>query len=991
MSRLSIRSFGPLGFDLDHQPLAGLEYNKVRALLLVLVLAPERAQTRAALCALLWPELAEKAARNNLSQTLTNLRKVFRGDGEPFILATNEAIQINPSTNIALDIDVHRFENLIEACEGHTHPHWHTCVACTQRLQAAMQLYTADFLAEFSLPDSAPFEEWAHAQRERLRQRALTALDRLMRAAEWRSQHTQAIEFARRQIAIDPLNEASHRELIRLLAHNGQLAAANNQYDSLCRTLSSELGVEPEEATRKLFAQANADASKLPSRQAPPSFLPAPPSALIGREADTENLAELLRNGQSRLITLTGPAGVGKTRLAIHVAHQLRFEYADGVHVVELAPVTDATQVPIAIAQVLGLGDKTAQAVQRHLHNQHALLVLDNFEHVQEASTFVAELLARAPALTVLTTSRAALRVRAEQQYLLAPLAQDMAVQLFADRASASHHHFSISEHNAADVAAICERLDGLPLAIELIAVRVYLSSPAELARQLNTQMPYGNGSNGNNGFYSLRDMPPRHRTLHNAIRWSTDLLSDDERQMFAHVGVFAGGFTKEAMQAVVGPLCQADVGAMLSSLHHANLVQARPHATHPRFTILETVREFALAELQKCGWREDAQRRHAEYFVQLAEAAKPHLYTAHMGQQMDALETELDNIRAAVLWCRQHDVGAGIRMLGSLQRLWILRGHKREAHAWLSDLLDRALSQNSATALELAHGYRADGNLCLRLDNYAEANVKLTRALQAYEQHEDKYHIALTLSHLGILALAQGQYAECERYQQKSLAISREIGDMWNTASSLNNLAEALRLQGHFDQARSHFAESAALYRQIGDPSSEASATSNMATVVRQQGNLTEAQQLFSESYAMLVGLGDKLRMAHAKLGLAHVARAQGDKQSAKAHYRECVALMYATQNEGNTLMVLIEWGGLEWDDGNWHAERIIELLSMSAKFMQITQGTRDPEEQIEFDRLLAATRAALGASAFALAWARGQKLALADLVDEWEKGESP
>ena len=386
-----------------------------------------------------------------------------------------------------------------------------------------------------------------------------------------------------------------------------------------------------------------------------------------------------------------------------------------------------------------------------------------------------------------------------------------------------------------------------------------------------------------------------------------------------------------------------------LRVLKHANLIQAvrydDEHGQQTRYGTLETVREFALMELARLELLEPARHRHAEFFAQLAAAAKPQLTSPQMGYWLDRLERDLDNIRAAVAWCSVHAAGTGLELVSNIEQFWFTRGNLREARAWLDDLLAQSVASSehelSTTSLkQLADGNLSAGILSMRVHEHPIAKEQLHKSLQLYLQLNDEHNIALALSKLGVVASGQGDYSTAERYQRESLALSKRIGYVWNVAASLNNLAESLRTMGNFDEALRCFAESAACYREIGDLSSSALAICNRAIVFRQMGDHAEAQRLLDDSYAVFADLGDKTHMAHALWGMAKVARELGQINIAQRRYRECIALFVAGQFPGDTLMALRELAHLEWAAGAWSAERVAELLSMTAVRLEASRG---------------------------------------------------
>jgi DNA-binding SARP family transcriptional activator len=433
MARLMLVLLGPLQVTSHGQPLRGLAYDKVRALLAYLAVEAERPHRREALTGLLWPDQPERKARHSLRQALVTLRQAL-GDQTamaPFLLISHETVQFNRDGDCKLDVAT--FTALLAACNTHAHRQIEACPSCAQRLAQAITLYRGDFLEQFFLRDSAPFEEWALLRRERLHQQALQVLTDLASYHERRGEYAHMQRYALRQIELEPWNEAAHRHIMRALVLSGERGAALAQYERCRRILADELGVEPEEATTALYqrirdgtaAQAMKRAEE--SRAAPIYNLPAPPTPLIGRHDELAALAALLCDPACRLVTIVGPPGIGKTRLSLAVASNLRGEFEDGVAFVALAPIDDPNLVAATIAQPLEVKERAnrplVQSLKDELRDRHLLLILDNFEQVVDAAPLVGELLTAAPALTVLVTSRIPLHLAGEHEYAVPPLA----------------------------------------------------------------------------------------------------------------------------------------------------------------------------------------------------------------------------------------------------------------------------------------------------------------------------------------------------------------------------------------------------------------------------------------------------------------------------------------------------------------------------------------------------------------------------------------
>ena len=401
MRHIAISLLGPFEVTIDGAPVTTFAYAKVRALLAYLAVESERPHPRAELATLLWPDQPERTARGSLSQALTTLRNAL-GDKtaeRPVLLADAQSVQLDPDS--AIEVDVTQFLALLRASEAHAHHSWRTCAPCSERLQQALGLYRGHFLADFSIADSAVFEEWASLQREHLLQRALSALERLAERAQWRGAYTEALTYAQRLVALEPLLEVNQRTCMRLLALNGERTAALAQYRQLHTMLAQELAAEPEEATTALFDQIRrGDTAGLQPAQ-PPFVVPMPPTPLVDRSEELQAICARLQDMNVRAVTITGTGGIGKTRLAIEAAHALRYDFEDGIYFVELAALNDATLVADAVAQALGVkerpGSSISETLRDHLRAKHLLLVLDNFEHVVTAAPLVSRTAGRMP------------------------------------------------------------------------------------------------------------------------------------------------------------------------------------------------------------------------------------------------------------------------------------------------------------------------------------------------------------------------------------------------------------------------------------------------------------------------------------------------------------------------------------------------------------------------------------------------------------------
>jgi predicted ATPase/DNA-binding SARP family transcriptional activator len=1000
LARLRLALLGPVQIERDGVPLS-FSYNKVLALLAYLAVETGRAHRRAALADLLWPEQDETAARHSLSQALFSLRRTVGDDpANPLLLITRDTVRLNP--NGAIWLDVTAFQGLLHGSAGST----------TQRLEQAGALYCGDFLEEFSIGDSAGFEEWALLTREQLRAQAGDVLRQLTESRAGVENPAQVCDYARRWIALDPLNEEAHRRLMRALANTGQRSAALAQFEHCRRILHTELGIEPEPATMALYAELKRSAAPAPARHAPLPHppLPLPATPLIDRERELAALADLLADPANRVITITGPGGVGKTRLAIHVAAANAACFADGVCFVSLAPVHDSAVMLSAIAQALGVPQNDAQTLEQLVHGvlaqRQMLLLLDNCEHLlPTVATLITAVLADAPQVAILATSRMALRLSQERRYQLAPLnlpsgdqtadaqlAQAPAVRLFVQRAQAARPTVEL-DYRA--ISALCRRLDGLPLAIELAATRARLLNPRELLARLEQRLPLLSGG--------PRDLPLRQQTLHATIDWSYQLLEPDQQALFRRLAVFAGGWTVVAAEAVASELrieneelkrdhpratfsifnSQFSILDGLGALLDASLIIEMPSDFGaPRWIMLETIREYAHAQLNACGELEQTRTRHARQIEALAAQAATGLSGPTQLAWLQRFDTELDNLRAALSWCADHAIGTGLRIASDLVRYWNIRGRRIEGRSWLETLLERLPATNTPapTSAERAYGLLISGMLAMFLNEFEAATHRLRESLALYEHLEDQQNIAWVLNNLGNVALQQGIYPEAERYYRESLALRRAINHTAGMAATLNNLAGVAHLQGDLAASKAYYDESLMFYQQIGDRVAAASVMGHTATILLQQSEYAQAQQLYTASHTIALELGDKPGLRQTLNGLGNVARMQQRYSEAIHYYRQGLAVSVEIHHIGAVSLGLFCCAAIAWAEEQ--AERAAILLGATTALNHSAQLVLDPEVSAEFDQHLAAVRSALDAATFKAAWARGQALSLEQAV---------
>lgn len=986
MSRLSLTLLGTPQIVCDGTALS-FAYRKVAALLIYLAVETRQAHTRAALAGLLWSDTPDQVARQSLSQALTTLRVALGeravsapGPRPPLLLTDADTIQLNPAA--LWETDIARFLSLIAASESHPHYAWRTCAACGERLQQAAALYRGDFLDHFVLRDGPLFEEWALLLREQLRQQALGLYERLAEQAEWRGEYVIAIGAIRKQLTLDPWADMAHRELIRLLALNGQSAVALAHYDYLRRTLSHELKAEPDSTTRQLverIREAHGDAAAFRRFPAMPVALPSPPSPLLGREEELQNILHHLRNAGPRALTISGPPGVGKTRLALAAADALRYDFADGVWFVELAPLADAGLAPMAIAHFVGVRERPHEPIAAtlisELRKRHLLLVLDNCEHLPALAPFVADLLAGCPTLHILATSRAALHIRAEQQFALAPLAlpaigADLsairaaaAVQLLVARAQALRPELALSSANAADLAAICARLDGLPLAIELLAAPVANMGPAAVLGQLDARlMALSDGP---------RDLPARQQTLRATIAWSVDRLRPPERQLFATLGLFAGGGTLQALKAVVGG--PEALEPLLEALQQQSLVQAQLVAGELRYTLLETIRAYALELLAASDLLDTARYAHTVWLVEVAEHAYTRLLGADGPQWSARIAAEFANLRATRHWAIDHGLAElALRMSTGIWRFHWQRGFPREGREWIAE----ALAYNPAIAPELhMKALRAAGVLSMGASEHGRAIEWLEAARNLAMRHEHSEEYSAATGTLGLILREQGQLDKASAYLEEAVMVNRTMTDNPSLVKfPLIALAGLYGRIGNIDRAAVLYEECLQINRELEDSEGTANAIYGLAFVAHARGEYQRARQLGAEALALYETMSHQFGIAWVVYLFGDIARDEARFDEALVAYRRSLAIWHERDDLVSASFVLDDIAMVLSQLGEWQPAVI--LISAAAAICAAAEVALTPGEQAKRQAALDACRDQLGSAAFEAAYAEGRSL---------------
>jgi predicted ATPase/DNA-binding SARP family transcriptional activator len=938
---LEIRAFGTMKIQFNGVAAERTRTRKELWLLAWLLLHHDREVDRDWLASLFWPDSGEQGALQNLRRSLTNLRAVLGSEAQRLLSPTPRTLRLDVSE---ADIDVLAFDAAIKRGE-------------CDSLKTAVELYRGPLL------ESCP-EEWILPEREARQQAYFHALETLAADAIAHTHYGEAARYLHQLLASDPARESAVCALMQTLAAQGDTAAITQVYRNFRLYLHQELNTAPAEQTAALYRQlsqtAPVHAAAFPA--APPTAgltrrLPVPLTPLIGREEEIEAVCACLQ--AHRLVTLTGTGGVGKTRLAIAVAENALNRFADGVWFVDLAPLADPALVPRAIASTLGMHEESNRTLEQtltaFLHPKSALLLLDNCEHLIDASAhWVNVLLKHCPDIRLVATSREALQVLGEQvvrvpslpvpseaelsgneKNLASVLLEFASVRLFVTSATSVRATFRLTPQNAKAVASLCHRLDGIPLALELAAARIGSLSIEEINNRLSERFRLLTGGR--------RPNLPRHQTLRALIDWSYDLLTEPEKTLLCRLSVFAGGWTLQAAEAVCsGVGCRVsgvgdmpgDAGAVLSrnavspyksptpntrnqkpetrnryptpdtryptpeevlewllSLVDKSLVMFEEQANGTsRYRLLETIRQYGLERLEKAGELAAWRRRHRDYFLGLAEEAESQLYGQEQADWLERLETEHDNLRAAIGWCLEEGAEAGLRLTGSLLRFWDVRGHFSEGREWIMAVLARPDAQAPTQAR--AKALLGAGLFARRQTEYTLAAALHEESLAICRGLGEPLGIARALGNLGLVAWDQGRYAQARSHYEEALEIFRELGDNRRIAATLHALALVTGDQGDYARARSLYEEVLAMYREMEDKRHIATVLHSLGFMLREKHDYGRARSLSEESLAMCRELGDKQGIASSLTNLGEVARELGDYELARSLYEESLAI---------------------------------------------------------------------------------------------------
>ena len=834
---------GPLTATVDGTSIE-LGGQKRRALLAALLMRADQVVTRDHLVDALWGEDPPDTARNTLQVYVSQVRKLLP-DGLLETTADGYRLAIDPGA-----VDVFEFERLTQS--GRSALTIGDAAGAAETLRRALDLWRGT-------PTDLP-----QLEALRLEELRLTAQEDRIDAELALGRHVQLVGELERLVAEQPLRERARAQLMLALYRSGRQADALAVYQRARRTLVEELGIEPGESLRKLErAILEQDPALNIHPAATARRIPTPPTPLLGRERELDALADVVRGSGTRLLTLTGIGGIGKTRLALELVRRLAPEFQHGACVATLANVRDPAHVTRAILEALEVPETSGspdEQLESCLRNSELLLLVDNFEQVLPAAASIARLLDAAPKLKIVVTSRAPLRVAAEREFAVPPLVDEEAAELFISRAQAANANFDLSEQNAAAVAELCMRLEGLPLAIELAAARTKLLSPSTLLARLTNRLALLTGGR--------RDAPQHQQTLRMTFDWSYDLLEPSPQQLFARLSVFSGGWTLAAAEEICDATLE-DLGTLVDE----SLVRRRDE----RFSMLEIVREYARERL---GRDDDLRGRHLEYFVALAEEAEPELRGRDQPAWFARIEDELDNLREALSFALEtRDASSALRLVVGIRRFWQIHGHLAEGR----DALDAALALTPDEPSELrSQALNMAGILAGEQGDFDAARASFNAALDDARAVDAERAISSALVNLGNLAFFSGDLPAARALYTESIEHFRSLGDLRGEALANENVGLMALTADDLPEAVTWLTAAVELARAGGDDREIGAASRSLAAALLEVEKSNEAENLLEESLEVARRLGDAHGIAVSLETFAGLAATSGDAERA-------------------------------------------------------------------------------------------------------------
>ncbi len=875
---MRLRVLGPLEVVGDDGPVL-LRAAKHRALLAALSLARGRTTSTDELIDALWGETPPASASKLLQVYVSQLRRTLPEGVRIATRPTGYALEIDQE-----DLDAAVFERLV--ADGRAALRSGNPALAASTLRRAMGLWRGPAYADVR------YEPFALEEAERLERLRDLAVEERLEADLQRGRSAEVLSELRGLLAVDPTRERAATMAMRAAYRVAGPREALDLYETVRRAIRDELDDEPGRELQELRERV---ARRDPSLDDPATAaasvegegatpLPLPPNALIGRERELAELETLLARPAVRLVSLTGAGGTGKSRLALDVARRLLPAFANGGAFVGLAALDDPDLVPAAIARALGIepGLDPVATLEHALAGRETLLVLDTFEHVRGAAAMLVRLLAAAPRLRIVVTTRVVLHVSGEHVYPVAPLAEDAAVALFAERARARQPTFVLDSDTEPLVRSIVRRLDAMPLPIELAAARVRTLGLRGLAERLASRLSVLSSG--------PRDLPARQATLFETLDWSARLLEPDERELLAGISVFAGGFTLAAAAEVCLDGSEERAIELLGRLVDASLVVAEERGGDMRYRLYDTVREYAAQRLVDAELSARLNRRLIDWALSLAERVEPLLTGERQTEAFATLELEHDNVRQALHAAAADEPERRVRLTVSLSRFWYVRGYLGEARQWL----ERAVADADAIPPALGRrAFTAAGSIALLQGDYPAATALSERSLAAARETGEQRLVANALSNLGAIVLAAGDRERARGLLLEATTMARAVGDERITALAVNNLGDLALTEGDYAGARPLFEESLGILRRRGDTANVARSLFNLGAAALMLGRVSEAQARFEESLALGSEAGDQEDLAWCLLGFAGGAARMRDGRKAARLLGAAVAML--------------------------------------------------------------------------------------------------
>ncbi len=981
---LEVRLLGTFDIRLKKKPVA-ISSRPAQSLFAYLILSAGTSHRREKLAGLLWPDSLEETARDNLRHALWRVRKALQAASAIHLLRADDlTIQFEASSDYWLDTAA--LENLSES-------------APADESMAVLADYQGELLPGF-------YDEWVVLEREHLQATFEHHMARLLSLLERENRWLDILDWGERWIKLGQRPEPAYRALMSAHAAKGDMSKVAATYERCVKSLK-EFGIEPSKQTHDLHERLKAGKEtfetvtsfplKEKRKESVRASLPTPLTSFIGREKEVREVVRLL--GKNRLVTLMGPGGVGKTRLAIQSCNQLLSQFKAGIRWVDLAPLIADALIPQAVAQVLGIREHADQplieSVKSFLREKKMLLILDNCEHLITACAQLADsMLSDCKNLKILATSREALDIMGERVYEvptlslpkergLTPINMLMTyegIQLFVERASTIKSDFELTEQNAATVLQICQRLDGIPLALELAAARTKLLTVEHIAERLNDRF--------NLLTHGSRTALPRQQTLRAAIDWSYDLLPEEACILFRRLSIFAGGFTLEAAEEIcsAAPLASHTVLDLMARLLDRSLVKMEQQGEHERYRMLETMREYALDKLRASGEFGQIRDRHLAFFLQFVEHKESKLQRG-IQIELSKMEAEHDNIRTALDWSlgRQEQLGTGMRLAGATYWFWDIHGMWSEARRWLETLLAHAIDPPRQIRAKLQILL---GAIIFNQSGPEKAHALMEQSLANWRELQDKWWISFALYQLGWVDLYQRDLEAASSHFEECIGLARELSDDFLLGRALHSMGGLLR-RTNSTSAIPILEEGLSVARRSEDKRLMIQQLYHLGLTESVRGNIAATAKYYEEGLALAKEVGDRGGIAElfSRLGV-DVVLLQGNLDKAEALILDGLELAVELGMDVEIAFDLAWLGYVATARQQLH--RSAQLFGASeARFGKLGLSMSVwPDRVKTYNEYLDRTRAQLGEAAFAKAWAEGRAMSMEEAIELALKG---